>query len=169
MAEMDAQTIIRQLGLQPHPEGGFYRETYRSCETIAAAALPSRYGKDRHFSTAIFYLLTPGSCSTLHRLQSDEVFHFYAGDPATMLQLHGDGRGETIVLGQDIAAGQHLQVVVPEGVWQGMFLNDGGAFALLGTTVSPGFDFDDFDVGARAALTRQYPSCAALIERLTRQ
>ena len=167
VAEMDAEAIIRQLGLQPHPEGGFYRETYRSCEKIAAAAIPPRYGKDRSLSTAIYYLLTPDSCSTLHRLQSDEVFHFYAGDPVTMLQLHRDGRGETIVLGHDIMAGEQLQVVVPEGVWQGMFLNDGGTFALLGTTVSPGFDFEDFEVGTRDALIRQYPSCAAWIERLT--
>jgi uncharacterized protein len=164
---MDAQTIIKQLGLQPHPEGGFYRETYRSQERIAAAALPPRYGEERSLSTAIYYLLTPGGVSSLHRLQSDEVFHFYVGDPLTMLQLHGDGRAETIALGQDILAGQQLQVMVPRGVWQGMFLNDGGAFALLGTTVSPGFDFADFELGTREALLRQYPSCAALIERLT--
>ena len=112
--DKDARTIIQQLGLQPHPEGGFFRETYRCEETIPAAALPPRYGKDRNLSTAIYYLLTPDSFSSLHRLQSDEIFHFYAGDPVTMLQLHSDGRSETIVLGQDIAAGQQLQVVVPE-------------------------------------------------------
>ena len=164
---MDAETIIRQLGLQPHPEGGFYRETYRSGETIAAAALPPRYGKDRSLSTAIYYLLTPDSFSALHRLQSDELFHFHLGDPVTMLQLHDDGRGETIILGQDIAAGQQLQAVVPRSVWQGMFLNDRGRFALLSTTVSPGFDFADFEVGRRDALMRRYPSCMAMIERLT--
>jgi uncharacterized protein len=165
---LDAKAITRQLGLEPHPEGGFYRETYRSNESIAAAALPPRYGNDRSLCTAIFYLLTPDSFSALHRLQSDEVFHFYLGDPVTMLQLHGDGRGETTVLGQDIMAGQQLQVIVPRGVWQGMCLNDGGHFALLGTTVSPGFDFDDFEVGTRNTLKREYPSCADLIERLTR-
>jgi uncharacterized protein len=167
---MDADTIIRHFGLQPHPgEGGFFRETYRSREGVAAASLPVRYGKDRSFSTAILYLLTPDHCSTLHRLQSDEVFHFYAGDSATMLQLHGDGHGETIVLGQDILAGQQVQVVAPRGVWQGMLLNPGGAFALLGTTVSPGFDFDDFELGDRKTLREQYPSHAELIERLTRR
>jgi uncharacterized protein len=165
--DKDVQTIIQQFGLQPHPEGGFFRETYRCAETIPATALPPRYGKDRNLSTAIYYLLTPDGFSALHRLQSDEIFHFYAGDPVTMLQLHADGRAETIVLGRDVAAGQQLQVVVPRGVWQGMILNDGGAFALLGTTVSPGFDFADFELGIRAALIRQYPSCAALIERLT--
>jgi predicted cupin superfamily sugar epimerase len=165
---MDAETIIRQLGLQPHPEGGFYRETYRSGETIAAAALPPRYDMDRSFSTAIYYLLTPDSFSSLHRLQSDELFHFHLGDAVTVLQLHDDGHGETIGLGHDILAGQQLQVVVPRGVWQGMFLNDGGRFALLSTTVAPGFDFDDFEVGTRDALVREYAGHAALIERLTR-
>jgi uncharacterized protein len=165
---MNAETIIRQLGLQPHPEGGFYRETYRSGEAIAAAALSPRYGKDRSVSTAIYYLLTPDSFSSLHRLQSDEVFHFHLGDPVTMLRLHDDGRGETIALGQDIMAGQQLQVVAPRGVWQGMFLNDGGRFALLGATVAPGFDFADFEQGTRDALVREYPKYAAMIERLTR-
>jgi predicted cupin superfamily sugar epimerase len=165
--DKDVLAIIQQLGLQPHPEGGFFRETYRCEETIPTEALPPRYGKDRNFSTAIYYLLTPDGFSSLHRLQSDEVFHFYAGEPVTMLQLHADGRAKTIVLGPDIAAGQQLQVVAPRGVWQGMILNDGGGYALLGATVSPGFDFADFELGIRAALIRQYPSCAALIERLT--
>ncbi len=166
---MDARIIIAQLGLQPHPEGGFYRETYRSPETIAAAALPARYGGDRSLSTAIYYLLTPDSFSSLHRLQSDELFHFHLGDAVTMVQLHGDGRGETVALGHDVVAGQQLQVVVPRGAWQGMFLNDGGRFALLSTTVSPGFDFADFELGSRDALRAQHPSYAAMIERLTRR
>jgi uncharacterized protein len=164
---MNAQDVIRQLGLLPHPEGGFYRETYRCDEKIAAAALPGRYGSDRNLSTAIYYLLTPESFSAIHRLQSDEVFHFYAGDPVTMLQLHDDGRAETIILGQGVLAGQQLQVVVPRGVWQGTFLNDGGSFALLGATVSPGFDFADFELADRDALIRRYSSRAALIRRLT--
>jgi uncharacterized protein len=165
--QMNPQSIIKQLALQPHPEGGFYRETYRCDESLAADALPPRYGKNRSLSTCIYYLLTPGNFSMLHRLRSDEIFHFYLGDPVTMLQLHPDGRGQTIALGQDIAAGQQLQVVVPKNLWQGMFLNDGGAFALLGTTVAPGFDFDDFEVAPRADLIRQYPAHTALIERLT--
>ena len=165
---MDAEAIIRHFGLQPHPEGGFYRETYRSNETIAAAALPPRYGEDRSFATAIYYLLTPDCFSSLHRLQSDEIFHFHLGDPVTMLRLH-DGRGETITLGHDVLAGEQLQVWVPRGVWQGMSLNPGGRFALLSTTVSPGFDFADFEAAARDALILQYPSFAAQIERLTRQ
>jgi uncharacterized protein len=165
---MDAQTIIRQLALQPHPEGGFYRETYRCDDGLPADALPTRYTGPRNFSTAIYYLLTPGNFSSLHRLRSDEVFHFYLGDPVTMLQLHADGRAETIVLGQDLAAGQQLQVVAPKNVWQGTLLNEGGRFALLGCTVAPGFDFKDFELANRADLIPQYPSHAAWIERLTR-
>lgn len=166
---MNAETIIRLLALRPHPaEGGYFRETYRSGEALAAAALPARYGGDRNLATAIYYLLPPGGRSLLHRLKSDEVFHFYLGDPATMLLLHGDGRSETIVLGQDLAAGEQLQAVVPRGAWQGMFLNDGGAFALLGTTVAPGFDFEDFELGPRDALIGQFPARATLIERLTK-
>jgi len=163
---MDAREIIELLDLRPHPEGGFFRETYRSGETIPADALPARYAAARNLSTAIYYLLTPDSVSMLHRVKSDELFHFYLGDPVTMLQLHPDGRSETITLGQKIAGGQRLQVVVPAGVWQGSFLNDGGKLALMGCTVAPGFDFDDFEPGERKKLIEQYPDRASLIERL---
>ncbi len=105
----------------------------------------------------------------LHRLKSDEIFHFYLGDPVTMLRLHPDGHAETITLGQRIDAGERPQVVVPAGVWQGSFINDGARFALMGCTVAPGFDFDDFELGTRAELTRRYPDQAELIERLTPQ
>ena len=131
-ADMDAEVeqIIERLGLSPHPEGGCYRETYRSNEKIPPSALPGRYVGERCFGTAIYYLLTPGTFSRLHRLASDEIFHFYLGDPATMLQLHPDGEGRQITLGPDLLAGQHVQVVVPRGVWQGTVLSEGGRFAL---------------------------------------
>ncbi len=165
---MDAKKIIELLGLEPLPgEGGFYRETYRSDEQIPAGSLPARYSVDKQFGTVIYYLLTPEIHSALHRLSSDEIFHFYLGDPVTMLQLHGDGRGEMIVLGQDIEAGQHLQCVVRRGVWQGMFLNPGGSFALMGTTVAPAFDFEDYQPGSREDLIRKYPDFAEIIKRLT--
>ena len=165
---MDAEEIIKRLGLEPHPgEGGFYRETYRSKEIISADALPERYGADRNFGTAIYYMLTPKSFSALHRIKSDEVFHFYLGDPVTMLQIHPDGHAESLFLGPDIMNGQLLQVVVPAGVWQGMYLNKGGNFALMGTTVAPGFDFDDFELADRKALLDKYPNFKILIEKLT--
>jgi predicted cupin superfamily sugar epimerase len=161
-----AADLIRLLRLQPHPrEGGWFRETYRADEVLAG--LPGRYGGGRAVSTAIYYLLTPGTCSALHRLASDEVFHFYRGDPVRMLQLFPDGQGREVVVGPQIERGQSPQVVVPRGVWQGSLLEPGGAFALLGCTVAPGFDFADYEHGKREELIRQYPAFADLIRRLT--
>lgn len=162
-----AEELIRLLQLQPHPkEGGFFRETYRSDESHAAAALPTRYGADRAVSTAIYYMLTPGTLSALHRLRSDEVFHFYLGGPVRMLWLLPDGTGRTLTLGPDFARGQLPQVVVPRGVWQGSHLLEGD-FALLGCTVAPGFDYADYEHGNRDTLVAQYPDHADLIRRLT--
>lgn len=159
--------LIRVLNLRPHPkEGGFFRETYRSAEVIAHEALPRRYPAKRSHSTCIYYLLTPGTFSALHRLQTDEIFHLYLGGPVRMLQLGPEG-GKTIVLGQDLAAGQQVQVVVPRGVWQGSCLEPGAAFALLGCTVAPGFDYSDYEHGNRGALITQFPQHAEMIRRLT--
>ena len=143
----EAAAIIARLRLEPHPkEGGWFRETYRAAETLAPSALPSRYRARRAVATAIYYLLTPTSFSALHRLASDEVFHFYMGDPAEMLLLHPDESGQVVTLGPDVLQGMHPQVVVPRGVWQGARLRPGGSFALLGTTVAPGFDFAGFEL-----------------------
>ena len=164
-----AEQIIAALRLQPLPlEGGYYRETYRSADTLPAAALPPHYGRDKSAGTAIYYLLTPDTFSALHRLPTDEVFHFYLGGPVRMLQLFPDNTGREIILGPDIRAGQQLQAVVPRGVWQGSRLEPGAAFALLGTTMAPGFDFADFEAGDPAALAARYPGHAGLIRRLTR-
>lgn len=160
--------IIKKLHLQPHPEeGGFFRETYRSDDDFAAGALPERYGEDRCAGTAIYYMLTPGTFSALHRLKTDEIFHFYAGSPVRMLQLFPDGTGKEIILGSDVLAGQHPQVIVPRGVWQGSLLEARGDFALMGCTVSPGFEYDDYEHGDRAALIHQYPAFRDLITKLT--
>jgi predicted cupin superfamily sugar epimerase len=154
---MKADDLIRRLGLVPHFEGGFYKETYRSPQMRAGRSL----------ATAIYYLLTPETCSRMHRLTSDEVFHFYAGDPVEMLQLTSGAGGRKLVLGPDVAGGQVPQLVVPAGVWQGSRLVAGGAYALLGATVSPGFDRADFTAGERAALFAEFPEHAPDIERLT--
>jgi predicted cupin superfamily sugar epimerase len=165
---LSADDLIARLKLQPHPrEGGFFCETYRADERLPATILSTRYGGERAVSTAIYYLLRPGTCSAMHRLASDEIFHFYLGDPVEMLQLLPDGTGRTFVLGADIAAGQQPQVVAPRGVWQGSRLREGGAYALLGCTVSPGFDYADYEHGRRAPLLARYPQFAGLIERLT--
>ena len=167
---MIAEDLIRLLGLEPHPaEGGYFRETYRSKETIPAGALPAGYGGPRSVATAIYYLLTPTTFSAMHRLPGDEMFHFYLGDPMEMLQLRPDGEGEVVVLGHDVADGMRPQVLVPEGVWQGSRLRPGGRYALLGTTMSPGFDYADFELGVRAELVRAYPEFKEWIVALTRE
>jgi predicted cupin superfamily sugar epimerase len=162
------EDLIVLLNLQPLPlEGGYFRETYRAVEQVSAAVLPARYGRDKAVSTAIYYLLSPDTFSALHRLPSDEVYHLYLGGPVEMLLL-GEGWGRVVLLGPDVASGQQPQVVVPQGVWQGSRLADGVAFALMGTTMAPGFDGADYEPGDCAALTAQYPAFSEQIRRLTR-
>lgn len=171
MERLTAARLIELLGLEPLPvEGGFFRQTWLSSEVIGAAALPSRYGRDKPAGTVIYYLLSdePDSFSALHRLPTDEVYHFYLGDPVELLMLHPDGRSESVVLGQDLLAGQRVQHNVPRGVWQGSRLRDGGSVALLGTSMAPGFDPADYEGGSREALSARYPHAAATIARLTR-
>ena len=165
-----AQQIIKFFGMKPLPnEGGYYVETYRASEKIPQAYLPAGYTGQRSLATAILYLLTPDTFSALHRLTSDEIFHFYLGDLVTMLQLHPDGSSKVITLGSDITQGQQVQAVVPKGTWQGSFLNKGGTFALMGCTVAPGFQSDDFELGRREKLLEQYPDQRNLILKLTRE
>jgi len=165
---MTAEEIIALLKLKPHPEeGGFFAETYRAEEAIPRSVLPQRYTGPRAFGTCIYYLLTPGTISAMHRLQSDEIFHFYLGDPVEMLQLLPDGAGRTVVLGSDLRNGQQPQVIVPRGVWQGSRLVTGGRFALLGCTVAPGFDFADYEHGRRNDLIGSHPQFREKIVALT--
>jgi len=160
--------LIECLGLVPHPEeGGHYKETYRSEETIQSQSLPERYTSPKAFSTAIYYLLTPQTVSEMHTLPSDEVFHFYLGDPVEMLLLHRDGTAESIVLGSNVFEGETPQQLVRAGTWQGCCLREGGAFALLGATVAPGFDFLDYERGEREELIAHYPSQDKRIVKLT--
>ena len=151
-------------------EGGLYAQAYRSTEVISQAGLPPRYTGPRPFGTAIYYLLTTeaDSFSALHRLVTDEIYHFYLGDPVELLLLFLDGTSQRAILGHDLAAGQQVQFVVPAGAWQGSRLIAGGSFALLGTTMAPGFDPADFTPGARADLLAGWPTEAALINQLTR-
>lgn len=164
----DAQAIIDLLKLARHPEeGGWFREIYRCDEALAVAALPSRYRGARSVATAIYYLLTPETMSALHRLNSDETFHFYLGDPVEQLLLHPDGSSERRIIGPDLAGGQRPVSIVPRGTWQGARLVAGGAFALMGCTVSPGFDYDDYDHGDGEALAAGYPDRRAMIAALS--
>lgn len=162
------EAVIRELGLVPLPEeGGLYAETYRSDGIIPGGAVSGRHASPRRCATAIYYLITPERFSALHRVTSTEVFHFYLGDPVDMLQLHPDGTGRTLTIGTQLWSGQRPQVVVRRGVWQGTRLKPGGRFALLGCTVSPGFEFEDYEHGRRDHLLAAYPDFAAQIGLLT--
>jgi predicted cupin superfamily sugar epimerase len=166
---MTAEEIRRLLGLTPLPhEGGFFAETYRASDMIPAGFGGSDPNDARALATAIYYLLTPDTFSALHRLSGDELFHFYLGDPVEMLQLGPAGEARVIVLGTDLAAGMRPQVLAPRGVWQGTRLLPGGRVALLGTTMSPGFDPADFELGRREALAAEYPAHRDRILALTR-
>lgn len=167
---MTAGEAKKILGLVPHPrEGGFYIRTYESGELLLPAAFSdARYPRPRHTATAIYYLLEPGTFSEMHRLKSDELFHFYLGDPVEMLQLHPDHTGSIVRIGNRLDQGERPQVVVPRGIWQGSRLVPGGAFALLGCTVSPGFEFDDYETATREDLCAGWPAFSQLIHSLTR-
>lgn len=163
----DIRAIVETLGLQPHPEGGHFAEIWRADESIAAAHLPDRYGGARSFGTAIYYLLGPGDISAMHRITSDEIFHFYLGDPVEQLQLYPDGSHRVVEIGPDLAAGQRPQVIVERGVWQGARVKPGGRYALMGTTVAPGFDFSDFELIGDTDLKAGWPDAAEMIQLLS--
>lgn len=169
---MTAQDYIRSLALQPHPEGGYFAETYRSPEIITSDALPSRFGGDRVFSTAIYFLLEQGDISRLHRIASDEIWHFYAGGPLEIFVISPDATLSIIRLGNRPDRGEVFQAVVPAGCWFGSrpvvetTLVDAD-FSLVGCTVAPGFDFADFELAGRENLLATFPQHRALIEQLT--
>lgn len=168
---MDVEALIELLKLEPlAEEGGLYRQTWVSEDVIPKSALPGRYPADKPMGTAIYYLLTddPDSFSALHKLPTDEVFHFYLGDPVEMLLLEPDGGNRRVLLGQDVLDDQRVQFTVPRRVWQGSYLLPGGRFALMGTTMAPGFTIDDYTMGEREDLLAVYPKEAELIRRLTR-
>jgi predicted cupin superfamily sugar epimerase len=160
--------VISSLGLRPlEREGGYYVETYRSEAVLPAGVPEGRVGGRRPLATAIYYLLTPDTYSALHRLPADEMYHFYLGAAVEMLQLWPDGSARRVILGPDIAAGMKPQVVVPAGVWQGSRLAPGGRLALVGTTMSPGFDMSDYEPGRTNLLASRYPQVSDLIRVLS--
>jgi predicted cupin superfamily sugar epimerase len=161
-------SYVQAFHMQPHPEGGFYASTYRSREYIPAAALPDRFPADRLVSTAIYFLLAGHQFSAFHRIKSDELWHFYDGCGLEIYVIHPDGRGEVLRLGRDIAQGYAFQQLVPAGCWFASRPVDSTSFCLVGCTVAPGFDFEDFELANCAALTQQFPAHRSWIEQLTR-
>jgi predicted cupin superfamily sugar epimerase len=165
----DATWWIEKLQLVPHPEGGYFRRVYTATGCIDQAALPPCYRGPRPFATAIYYLLPGHEFSSLHRLQSDELWHFYYGSSLTLHSIDEQRRHLTIRLGSNPEAGQSFQAAIKAGWWFGATVDDPAAYALVGCTVSPGFEFADFEIGKREVLLREYPEHASLIVRLTRQ
>lgn len=164
----NADYWISQLDLREHPEGGYYREIYRSGETVGARALPERFSGPRAFSTAIYFLLRGRDFSALHRIQSDEIWHFYTGSPITIHTIDQSGVYDRILLGDNPENDESLTAVVNAGCWYGATLNEPHSFALMGGTVAPGFEFEDFELADPLALIRSFPVHRSVIERLTR-
>ncbi len=165
------EQLISHFQLEPLPvEGSLFRQTWRATDTIHDVATSSAYAADKPAGTCIIVMFTadPDSFSTMHRLPTDEIWHFYLGDPIELLLLHADGRSERVVMGQDVLNGQRVQFVVPRGVWMGAYLLPGGAYAVFGNTMAPGFTSPDFEGVERETLIAQYPHEAKLITRLTR-
>jgi len=165
-ASKDARYWIEKLRLEPHPEGGYFRQTYRSEMMIAREAL-AEFGGERAVSTAIYFLLEGKNFSAFHRLRSDEVWHFYAGSALEVHMILPGGKYSRILLGRNFEAGQVFQAVVPAGCWFASQVEDGKSWALVGCTVAPGFEFEDFEMGKREELTGWYPQHRELIRRLT--
>ncbi len=161
--------LVERFQLLPHPEGGYYRENYRSEETISQNALPQRFSGGRQFSTAIYFLLEQGNFSAFHRIQSDECWHFYAGQTLHVHVIHPNGQYELLKLGNDLSMGESFQAVVPACSWFSSETAEGGAFSFVGCTVAPGFDFADFELAKAEKLIQQFPSMEILIRRLCRQ
>jgi len=165
---LSAQQLIKQYCLQPHPEGGWFKETYKSTEIISASALPERFGAPRVFSTAIYFLLEQGNFSAFHRIKSDECWHFYTGDPLDVYVLQQDGNLEIVHLGNNISKGLMFQYVVPADCWFASRPAPGSSFCFAGCTVAPGFDFADFELADASALASLYPMHQSIIKTLCR-
>jgi predicted cupin superfamily sugar epimerase len=165
----DAGYWIEKLRLAAHPEGGYYRQTYKANLILAKENLPRQFTGPRAVSTAIYFLLEGQNFSAFHRLRSDEMWHFYLGATVAVHAIDKDGRYSQILLGSDPEEGEVLQAVVMAGCWFASRVRDGKGFALVGCTVAPGFDFEDFEMAKREELVRAYPQRREVIEKLTRE
>lgn len=150
------EAIIKRLELEPHPEGGYFRETYRSAGEIDASGLGSGFSGKRNYSTCIYFLLTSDSFSAFHRINQDEIWHFYDGSPIRLHTISESGEHKTFVIGRNIHLGEVLQLIVPAGDWFAAEVMDNDSFSLVGCTVSPGFSFEDFELPEREALIDKF-------------
>jgi len=162
------QYWINKLQLLKHPEGGYYSEVYRSNEFVHKKNLPNRYSSFRAFSTSIYYLLESSEFSAFHRLKSDETWHFYEGSAINVLMIFPNGEFKRIAMGRDAEANEVYQAVIPQGCWFAAHVKDVDSFSLVGCTVSPGFDFEDFEMGRKNNLISLYPKYTRIIEQYCR-
>jgi predicted cupin superfamily sugar epimerase len=170
-SESPAQKLIQCFKMEKIPaEGPWFTVTYRSEDLLDVQSLPPRYQGNRVAGTAIYALQTKEDFSAMHKLATDEIWHFYGGDPLEMLLLYPDGQGQIVVIGPDVFKGQHPQFVVPRHVWQGSrpVSSEAESYSFFGNTLAPGFEFDDFEMGYRDELQEKYPEFADHIARLTR-
>jgi len=162
----EASQYVQKLNLHPHPEGGYYAPVYKSQELISAASLPGRFSGDRLFSTSIYFLLEGNQFSAFHRIKSDEVWHFYDGIALNIYVIHPNGKGEILKLGRNLEKGESFQQVVPAGSWFASKPVDLDGYTLAGCTVSPGFDFADFEMAEKSKLMSAYPQHSNWINEL---
>lgn len=160
---------IDKLQLFPHPEGGYYREVYRAGEMILAEHLPGNYKGNRNISTSIYFLLNEKDFSAFHRLKSDELWHFYDGSAVKISVIDEDGKFFEVLLGRQISNGEQFQTIIKKNCWFASEMLDKDSFALVGCTVSPGFDFQDFEMADCGELIELYPLHEHIIKRLCRQ
>ncbi len=165
---MSIESIVEQLELLPHPEGGFYKETYRSSGLIPKNALTNDFDGDRNYATGIYFLLTSNNFSAFHRIKSDEMWHFYSGSPLSVHVIDEKGNYTKHIISNQLEKGHKPQLVVPANCWFASSVDDKNTFALVGCTVSPGFDFNDFELANRDSLMKAYPKHSDIITRLTR-
>ena len=165
---MNAEQLVQYYAMLPHPEGGFYKEAYRSEEYVAQKALPERLNGNRSFSTAIYFLLEQGNFSAFHRIKSDECWHFYAGETLLVYVLYPNGKLLITRLGNNLLNGETFQFVVPANCWFASEPAPNSNFSFVGCTVSPGFDFADFELANEDELSKQFPEYSNTIKRLCR-
>lgn len=164
---MTANYFVKHLGLLPHPEGGYYRETYRSQGTLAAGSIKEFMG-ERNYATAIYFLIEKNNFSALHKIKSDETWHFYAGDALEVIEISNDGELKSTWVGNQLENGQLFQYTVKANTWFGSRVQGSGEFSLVGCTVAPGFDFKDFEMADRVKLLNRFPQHEQIIKQLTR-
>jgi predicted cupin superfamily sugar epimerase len=165
---MTAEQLVKELSLIPHPEGGFYKETYRSPIKIDSRCLPKNFRGDRNMATGIYFLLEKGNFSAFHKIKSDETWHFYYGDTLEVIEINDAGKLIITSVGSNLTEGATFQYTVKANHWFGSRVKNNGKMSLVGCTVYPGFDFNDFEMGKRDELIELFPQHAEIIKELTR-